>query len=102
MFCTVAGGKVIPGAGLPVGSNPQEVWQVLGKTTFRDFILGTPYEDILGRYVVNSAKIGSGRYGVIRKCIDARTKQAYACKTIRKDRIEVRSSKSVRSRSTTL
>jgi len=66
------------------------VWQVLGKTTFRDFILGTPYEDILGRYVVNSAKIGSGRYGVIRKCIDAHSKLAYACKTIRKDRIEVR------------
>ena len=56
---------------------------------WRDSILQQPYEDVRTHYSVSASKLGSGRYGVIRRCRHRETGREMACKTIRKEQIKV-------------
>ncbi|CAI5484068.1 unnamed protein product [Closterium sp. Yama58-4] len=38
-------------------------------------------------FTVESATLGAGQFGVVRRCVDNATNQAFACKTINKDRL---------------
>lgn len=76
--------------GNPIRTREKNPWQVVGTGNMRwvEFILRTPYEDIKKYYSVSANKIGSGRYGMIRTCLDRSTREVMACKTIRKDNIK--------------
>lgn len=43
--------------------------------------------DVRERYHISPKELGHGHYGVVRKCMDRKTKQWYAIKSIRKSRV---------------
>ncbi|CAI5514256.1 unnamed protein product [Closterium sp. Naga37s-1] len=53
-----------------------------------DYILKKPYKDLAARYVLHKEELGSGEYGVIRKCLEISSGHVLACKTIKKARIK--------------
>ncbi|CAI5966890.1 unnamed protein product [Closterium sp. NIES-65] len=53
-----------------------------------DYILKKPYKDLAVRYVLHKEELGSGEYGVIRKCLEISSGHVLACKTIKKARIK--------------
>ncbi|CAI5459916.1 unnamed protein product [Closterium sp. Yama58-4] len=77
------------------GSEEQARQQRLGKQSERaaerrrkarasDFVLRKAYADIREEYVVARKEIGSGQFGIIRKCVQRHTGLTFACKTIAK------------------
>lgn len=53
-----------------------------------DPIMITPnLSDVRERYHISPKELGHGHYGVVRKCMDRKTKQWYAIKSIRKSRV---------------
>ncbi|CAI5471113.1 unnamed protein product [Closterium sp. Yama58-4] len=52
-----------------------------------DFVLGRPYSSLLRRFVLAPQELGSGQFGVIRKCVERGTHRVLACKTILKSNI---------------
>ena len=55
-----------------------------------DYVLQQPYVVVTSKYVLHKDKLGSGFYGVIRRCMDLETGEVFACKTIKKEIIRVR------------
>eukprot|EP00558_Chaetoceros_sp_UNC1202_P001935 CAMPEP_0197258254 /NCGR_PEP_ID=MMETSP1429-20130617/81478_1 /TAXON_ID=49237 /ORGANISM="Chaetoceros sp., Strain UNC1202" /LENGTH=179 /DNA_ID=CAMNT_0042722309 /DNA_START=55 /DNA_END=591 /DNA_ORIENTATION=- len=43
--------------------------------------------DVKDRYHINPKELGHGHYGVVRKCMDRKTKEWYAIKSIRKSKV---------------
>eukprot|EP01083_Nonionella_stella_P260433 888014_1 len=43
--------------------------------------------DVRKRFHINTDEIGHGHYGVVRKCMDRRTGEWYAIKSIRKSKV---------------
>ena len=77
-------------AALGLGSVNAAGMKLLGKkASLGDHVLQQPYEDVGKRYVMHRNQLGSGQYGVIRKCMDKETGGVYACKSINKDKIRV-------------
>ena len=56
----------------------------------RDYVLQQPYVAVTSKYVLHKDELGSGFYGVIRRCMDLKTGEVFACKTIKKESIRVR------------
>ncbi|CAI7808414.1 unnamed protein product [Closterium sp. NIES-54] len=54
------------------------------KARASDFVLRKPYADIREEYVVARKEIGSGQFGIIRKCVQRQSGLTFACKTIAK------------------
>ena len=54
-----------------------------------DYVLGMPYDDVAGRYLVGSHELGRGRFGRIFVCVERISGKKYACKTIHKTCIKV-------------
>ncbi|CAI7759859.1 unnamed protein product [Closterium sp. NIES-53] len=52
-----------------------------------DFVLGRPYSSLLRRFVLAPQELGSGQFGVIRKCVERGSNRVLACKTILKSNI---------------
>ncbi|CAI5477456.1 unnamed protein product [Closterium sp. Yama58-4] len=59
-----------------------------GLSRAADHILGQAYEDLSERYAVEGRQVGSGQYGVIRRCVEEGTGRVWACKTIDKRKIK--------------
>ena len=77
-------------AAFGLGSVNAAGMKLLGKkASLGDHVLQQPYEDVGKRYVMHRNQLGSGQYGVIRKCMDKETGGVYACKSINKDKIRV-------------
>ena len=55
----------------------------------RDNVVTSTYSNVADKYAMHKDELGSGQYGVIRKCIDIKTGRVYACKTIDKENIKV-------------
>ena len=55
----------------------------------RDHVLQQAYEDVAGKFALSKDELGSGQYGVIRRCMEIETGKVYACKTIKKEGIRV-------------
>ena len=54
-----------------------------------DHVLQKPYSDMATKYALHKDELGSGQYGVIKKCMEIKTGKVYACKTIKKEGIKV-------------
>jgi hypothetical protein len=53
----------------------------------RDHVLQQAYEDVAGKFALSKDELGSGQYGVIRRCMEIETGKVHACKTIKKESI---------------
>ncbi|CAI7788508.1 unnamed protein product, partial [Closterium sp. NIES-54] len=53
-----------------------------------DYIFEKPYEDLRTRYILHNKKLGSGQYGVIRRCLEISSGMQLACKTVKKAEIK--------------
>lgn len=52
-------------------------------------VLGRVFSDISDHFVLKLEEIGRGRVGSIRLCVSRATGEKFACKTIRKERLQV-------------
>lgn len=57
--------------------------------TDREYVLGIPYDNVEHHFVLHAEQLGSGRFGVIRRCEEISSRRVYACKTIKKRSITV-------------
>ncbi|CAI5471041.1 unnamed protein product [Closterium sp. Yama58-4] len=82
--CTavIAANNIAATAGILKGAH----W---GLSRAADHILEQAYEDLSERYAVEGRQLGSGQYGVIRRCVEEGTGRVWACKTIDKRKIKV-------------
>ena len=55
----------------------------------RDYVLRQAYQSVKGRYALHWEELGTGQYGVIRRCMEIDSGKVYACKTIKKEYIKV-------------
>ena len=77
------------GMGVILGSISSMGARLMGKGGPRDHILQQPYEQVESRYALQREELGSGQYGVIRKCMEIKTGRVFACKTLKKEGIRV-------------
>ncbi|CAI5988741.1 unnamed protein product [Closterium sp. NIES-64] len=77
--------------GLEEQARQQRLWKQSERAAERrrkarasDFVLRKPYADIREEYVVARKEIGSGQFGIIRKCVQRQTGLTFACKSIAK------------------
>jgi calcium-dependent protein kinase len=54
---------------------------------FKSVIITDALTDVRQRYHINPKEIGHGHYGVVRKCMDRKTKEWYAIKSILKSKV---------------
>ncbi|CAI5527354.1 unnamed protein product [Closterium sp. Naga37s-1] len=74
--------------GVGTSSSGLPVMRQYGSIRPSDYILKKPYKDLAARYVLHKEELGSGEYGVIRKCLEISSGHVLACKTIKKARIK--------------
>ncbi|GJP29005.1 hypothetical protein CLOM_g11, partial [Closterium sp. NIES-68] len=83
-----AGGGAAASAASGARSSGFSAMRQYGSIRPSDYVLKKPYKDLATRYVLHQDELGSGEYGVIRKCLEIATGQVLACKTIKKSRIK--------------
>ncbi|CAI7770357.1 unnamed protein product [Closterium sp. NIES-53] len=59
-----------------------------GDVSFRECVLGMPYEVLQRRYHVVRGRIGEGMFGRIHTCVERCSRRAYACKSIAKKKLQ--------------
>ncbi|CAI5534572.1 unnamed protein product [Closterium sp. Naga37s-1] len=59
-----------------------------GDGSFRECVLGMPYEALQRRYHVVRGRIGEGMFGRIHTCVERCSRRAYACKSISKKKLQ--------------
>lgn len=63
---------------------------VAGEEAAVGVVLGQPLRSVEEQFAVGSQEVGRGRVAFVRVCVDRATGERYACKTIPKERLQVR------------
>ncbi|CAI5970518.1 unnamed protein product [Closterium sp. NIES-64] len=58
------------------------------ESSFRECVLGMPYEAVQRRYHVVRGRIGEGMFGRIHTCVERSSRRTYACKSISKKKLQ--------------